>query len=172
MKGHTAIEQQCANVQLHPSALAVRIHLRCTRGPGAVVKAACLESRISRFRIPLWLQVSKKQNIFSSLTCKDSILWGASVTERARARISNPMSEEQCHLTIFRRFSWPSVAYICAQSGPKPNSFYFILPRVHAQPAGSTPHAPAVVIRDKDENMLTHAQPSRPVTCTNITQIM
>ena len=34
----------------------------------------------------------------------------------ARARISNPVSGGQCHLhhlTILRRFSWPSLAYMC-----------------------------------------------------------
>ena len=68
------------------------------------------------------LQPSKKQNVSSPLTREDSILWGASVTERSRARhqttrarISNPVSGGQCHLlhlTILRRFSWPSLAYI------------------------------------------------------------
>ena len=61
------------------------------------------------------LPVLKKQNVSSPLTRKDSILWGASVSERwrarpqtARARISNPVSGGQCHLihlTILRRFS-------------------------------------------------------------------
>ena len=61
------------------------------------------------------LHVSKKQNVSSLLTRKDSKLWGAFVTERwcvrpqnARARISNPVSGGQCHLihlTIFRGFS-------------------------------------------------------------------
>ena len=35
--------------------------------------------------------------------------------QTARAQISNPVSGEQCHLihlTILRRFSWPSLAYI------------------------------------------------------------
>ena len=65
------------------------------------------------------LQIPKKQND-SSLTLKYSILWGASVIERwrarpqtTRARISNPVSEGQCHLihlTILRKFSWPRLA--------------------------------------------------------------
>ena len=38
-------------------------------------KAACFESRISQ-----------KQNVSSPLTREDLILWGASVTERGRAR--------------------------------------------------------------------------------------
>ena len=47
-------------------------------GPAAVIKAAWLERFIPRSDI----QVSKKQNVFSPLTGKDSVLWGASVTER------------------------------------------------------------------------------------------
>ena len=59
-----------------------------------------------------------------------------SVTERARpqtsrARISNPVSGGQCHrihLTIVRRFSWPSLAYNYVQKkgGLKPHSCYFV----------------------------------------------
>ena len=48
------------------------------RGPGAVVKASCLESRRLRLRTPLWL--SSFKNVSSPLTRKDSILSGASVT--------------------------------------------------------------------------------------------
>ena len=48
---------------------------------GVVVKAACLESRRSRVRPRLW-QVLKKQKNSSPLTRKESVLWGASVTER------------------------------------------------------------------------------------------
>ena len=36
--------------------------------------------------------------------------------ETKLARISNPVSGGQCHLnhlTILRRFSWPSLAYMC-----------------------------------------------------------
>ena len=68
------------------------------------------------------LQVSMKQNVSTPLTRKDSILWGASVTQRQRARlqtaralISNPVSGGQCHLihlTIVRRLSWPILAYV------------------------------------------------------------
>ena len=49
--------------------------------------------------------VSKKQNVSSPRTRKDAVLWGASVTERqrarpqtARARISDPVFGGQCHL--------------------------------------------------------------------------
>ena len=48
-------------------------------GPGAVVKAACLESRRSRVQTPLCV---KKQSVSSPLTRKDSILRGGSVAER------------------------------------------------------------------------------------------
>ena len=88
--------------------------------------AYCLESRGDRgFEPHSGLQVSKKQYISSPLTRKDSILWGASVTERqralpqtARARISNPVSGGQCHiihLTILGRFSWSSLASMCTK---------------------------------------------------------
>ena len=39
-------------------------------------------------------------------------------TSAARARISNAVSRGQCHLnhlTILRRFSWPSLAYMCTK---------------------------------------------------------
>ena len=53
-------------------------------GPGEVVKAACLENRRSRTRpgIRSGIPVSKKQNVSFPLTCKDSVLWGVSMTER------------------------------------------------------------------------------------------
>ena len=38
--------------------------------------------------------------------------------QTARARISNPVSGGQCHLIhliILRRFSWPSLAYMCTK---------------------------------------------------------
>ena len=51
------------------------------------------------------IQFSKKQNVSSLLTRKYSILWGAYVTEKYRARpqtarfrISNPVSGGKCHL--------------------------------------------------------------------------
>ena len=47
-------------------------------------------------KLPAGIQVSKKQNATSSLICKDLMLWGASVT--SRARISNTVSVGQCHL--------------------------------------------------------------------------
>ena len=49
---------------------------------GAVVKAACLESRRSRFEPRFGIQVSKKQNFSHLLTRRDSILWGAFGTKK------------------------------------------------------------------------------------------
>ena len=43
-------------------------------GPGAVIKAACLEHRRSQVHPPAGIQVSMKQNVTSSLTCRDLIL--------------------------------------------------------------------------------------------------
>ena len=52
------------------------ISLQAGGNPGVVVKAACLESRISRVHSKETLYVS------SLLTRKDTLLWGAYVTER------------------------------------------------------------------------------------------
>ena len=87
-----------------------------------MVKAVFLESQRSRVRTSLWHSSFKEKNVSSPLTRKDSILWGASVTKRwrarpqtARAQILNSVSGGQWHvinLTIFRRFSWPSLVNV------------------------------------------------------------
>ena len=79
------------------------------------------------------IQVSKKQNVSSLLTRKDYILWGASVTDKkrtrpriARARICNLVSGGQCHrihLTVLKRFSWPSLACMCTKVTKNPIHF-------------------------------------------------
>ena len=51
-------------------------------GPGAVVKAVAWEIGDGRLEAHSDLQVSKKQKVSSPLTRKDTIFWGASVTER------------------------------------------------------------------------------------------
>ena len=86
---------------------------------------------------PTGLQVSRKQNVSTPLTREHLILCGASVTERwrarpqtARARNSNPVSGRQYHLihfTILRRFSWPSLAYMCTKVAKKPIHFISFL---------------------------------------------
>ena len=50
-------------------------------GTGAVVKAACLGKRRSRDQTPLWPSFKETKDFFSA-HLKDSILCGASVTER------------------------------------------------------------------------------------------
>ena len=69
--------------------------------------------------------VWQKQTCFFPIDLWNSVLWGASVTERWRARpqtswvwISNPVSGGQCYLThlfILRRFSWPNLACMCTK---------------------------------------------------------
>ena len=49
--------------------------------PGAVGKAACLESRRSRVRPTLWQSGFRETNVSSPLTREDLILWGDSVTQ-------------------------------------------------------------------------------------------
>ena len=50
--------------------------------PGALVKAARLDSRKSRARPPLWHSDFKEATVSSPLTRKDVVLWEASVTKR------------------------------------------------------------------------------------------
>ena len=84
------------------------------------------------------LQVLKKQDVSSPLTRKDSILWGASVTERwrtrpqtARARISNSVSGGGA---VSSRSSHHPQEVLLAQFSPymhkgglNPHSFHFCL---------------------------------------------
>ena len=90
-------------------------------------------------KLPAWRVESMKETkcVFSQLTRKNSIFWGASVTEKQRARpqtsrfrISNPESGAQCHLfhlTILMRFSWFSLAYMCTKVAQNPISFISFL---------------------------------------------
>ena len=85
------------------------------------------------------LQVLKKQNVPFSLTRKDSILWGAPVTER-RARTDRQGSNfESC---VWRAVSSHSSHHpqellmvqfsLCVHKGGlKPHSFYFIFTHAH-----------------------------------------
>ena len=106
---------------------------------------------VQRLKLPAWkvgdrgfvpragIHLSKKQNDVSSpLTRKDSILWGASVTEMyrarpqtARARISNTVFGGQCHLihlTILKRLFCPvKPTCKCAQMWPKTTFISFHL---------------------------------------------
>ena len=51
-------------------------------------------------------------------------------SQTARARISNSVSGGQClliHLTILRRFSWHSLAYMCKKVAENPIHSIFVL---------------------------------------------
>ena len=66
------------------------------------------------------IQVSKKQNVSSSLTPKDSIVWGASWPRGSVIGLWTPELEFQIlclegsviSFIILRMFSWPSLAYM------------------------------------------------------------
>ena len=92
-------------------------------GPGVVVSTAALHAR-ARGSVPGLggLKVTKiilphprvKLSIVGSLRDREV---ACSALDR-QARISNPVSGGQCHLihlTILRRFSWPSLAYMCTK---------------------------------------------------------
>ena len=114
-------------------------------GPGVVVKSYCLESRRSRSEPRSGIQVSKKQNVSSPLTFNivQSLRdWEVDCAgpQTTRARISYPVSVGQCfliHLTILRRFSWLSLAYICTNMAFNPIHYIFVLktPNHHSQNA-------------------------------------
>ena len=90
-------------------------------GPRVVVSTAAFHARI-RGSVPGLGGLKETKTCFFPIHVLESVLWGASVTERkrarpqtARAQISNPVSGGQCHLnhlTILRRFSWSSLAYM------------------------------------------------------------
>ena len=110
------------------------VHILTYIGSSQSIRAA--GAMVQWLKLPAWkvggrgfvsrsgIQVSKKPNVSSPFTRKDSILCGASVVERwsarpqtARARISNPVLEDShlIHLTILRRFSLPNLAYRCTK---------------------------------------------------------
>ena len=69
---------------------------------------------LSRFNSFRWKKLYLN---FCQLFMKYKI-FAISFVKTARARISNPVSGGQCHLnhlTILRRFSWPSLAYMCTK---------------------------------------------------------
>ena len=90
-------------------------------GPRVVVSTAAFHARVRGLvRV---LGGLKETKMFLPHPCvKLSMVWSlrdrevACSAQTARARISNPVSGGQCHLihlTILRRFSWPSLAYMC-----------------------------------------------------------
>ena len=92
-------------------------------GPRLVVSTAAFHARV-RGSVPGLggLKETKKflphprvkLSIVGSLRDREVSCWPQTV----RARISSPVSGGQCHLilhTILRRFSWPSLAYMCTK---------------------------------------------------------
>ena len=92
-------------------------------GPRVVVSTAAFHARV-RGSVPglgglketkLFLPHPRvKVSIVGSLRDREV----ACSASDARARISNPVSGGPCHLnhlTILRRFSWPSLAYMCTK---------------------------------------------------------
>ena len=64
--------------------------------------------------------LENEQNVSSPLTFIDSVVWGASVIKIWRSRFQigsdlNHVSGGQYHLTVLKRFSWPSLAYMCTR---------------------------------------------------------
>ena len=92
-------------------------------GPGAVVKAACLESAGSSLALALMFQENKMLLARSLVKIQ---YCGESPWPRGSVLGLRPPGHEfwilclyrQCHLihlTILRRFSWPSLAYMCTK---------------------------------------------------------
>ena len=82
--------------------------------PGTVVKAACLKSRTLRVRTPLWPSKFKNK-IFLPLSLVKIQYCGEPPSPRGSVLGLRP-PRGQCHLTqltILKRFSWPSLAYMC-----------------------------------------------------------
>ena len=109
------------------------------QGPGAVVKAAYLESRTL-----LWPPDFKETKVSSPLTRKDSILWGASIEFRImclEGSVISPSSE-----------SYPGpVQPIFAQIWPKTSFISFIL-------NGNVEDSRAVMATQKIGNILAGMQ--------------
>ena len=76
------------------------------RGPGAVIKAACLKIGDRGFVPRYGIQVLKKQDISSPLTRIYSILWGASLTERLRAYAAELVRQSIYYICSFVRSSF------------------------------------------------------------------
>ena len=84
---HSVILDHIQSVDTHDTDLSavmyIDLHYLATRGrgPGALVKAACLDSRRSRARASLWPSRFKEPKCFPPHS-RRLMLWGASVAER------------------------------------------------------------------------------------------
>ena len=92
-------------------------------GPRVVVSTAAFHARV-RGSVPGLGGLKETKLFLPHPRVKASIVGSLRDREVAcsasenRARISNPVSGGQCHLnhlTILRRFSWPSLAYMCTK---------------------------------------------------------
>ena len=92
------------------------------RGPGEVVKAACLESRRLWVRPPLWHSGFK--GFYSPVIRKDSVLWGTcvSVTESSEVHVGYSAADSQC--SNFESCDWRAVSFISPSSGGSPSLAY------------------------------------------------
>ena len=106
--------------------------------PGAVVKNPAWKVGDHGFKPHYGLQVSKRQNVelSSPLTCNDSILWGASVTERlcawpqtASTGISNPVSGGAVSSHLYHHPQGVLLAQfsLCTQRWPQPPFIWFVV---------------------------------------------
>ena len=85
-------------------------------GPGAVIKAACLVSRRSHIQTPPWHSSFKETKCFFSAHSQIFNIVGSLHDRDVASSASDRQGAnfESCviYLTILRRFSWPSLAYI------------------------------------------------------------
>ena len=98
-----------------------------TQGPGAVVKAVCLESLRSRVRTPVWHSSFKEAKCFFSAHSGKFNIVGSLRDREVAGSASDCQGSNfefcscvwgQCHLIhlrILERFSWPSLAYLCTK---------------------------------------------------------
>ena len=89
-------------------------------GPRIVVSTAALHARV-RGSVPGLGGLKETKMFLPHPRLKVSIVGSLRDREVAcsasdrQGSISNPVSGGQCHLTILRRFSWPSLAYMCTK---------------------------------------------------------
>ena len=100
-----------------------RYHEPHSGGPRVVVSTAAFHARV-RGSVPGLGGLKETKMFLPHPRVKVSIVGSlrdrgvaCSASDR-QVRISNPVSGRQCHfnhLTILRRFSWPSLAYMCTK---------------------------------------------------------
>ena len=98
-------------------------------GPRVVVSTAAFHDRV-RGSVPGLGGWKETKMFLPHPRVKVSIVGSLRDREVAKARISNLMSGGQCHLnhlTILRRLSWPSLAYMCTKVAYSPILFIFLM---------------------------------------------